>query len=272
MLFHQTSAQRCPKHEPPCDKSETYFATYHREGYSKRLIGDSLHLARATVRKYLCRAEVLGLRWPLPDGLTDDVLEAMFFPESRSAAKARYQPDWEAVNKQMSRKHVTLRMVWESYHAAFPDGYSYSHFCALYKTWSASQEVVMRLEHKAGDKLFVDFAGTTVNLIHPVTGKATKAQIFVATLGCSNFTYAEAVPDQSLCSWITAHARALSYFGAVPKAIVCDNLKAAVKKAHRYDPELNPTYQDFATYYDTSILPARVRKPRDKSLESGCDL
>ncbi len=95
---------------------------YHREGYSKHLIGDSLHLARATVRKYLCRAEVLGLRWPLPDGLTDDVLDAMFFPESRSAAKAMFQPDWEAFNKQMSRKHVTLRMVWESYHTAFPDG------------------------------------------------------------------------------------------------------------------------------------------------------
>ena len=161
---------------------------------------------------------------------------------------------------------MTLERVWHNYRQAHPDGYSYGHFCALYGGWSDRHKATMRLHHKAGQKLFVDYAGDTIEIIDPETGEVSKAQIFVATLGCSNYTYVEATPDQKIRSWIGAHVRAMAFLGAVPAIVVCDNLKAAVVCADRKNPKIQRTYLEFARHYNTKISPARARKPRDKSL------
>ncbi len=142
---------------------------------------------------------------------------------------------------------------------------SYGHFCVLYRQWSDPRNVTMRLHHKAGEKVFVDFAGTTVDVIDQVTGEVTHAQIFVGVLGCSNYLYVEALPDQKLRSWIGTHVRMFEFFGAVPQIVVCDNLKSAVTRPRGKNPEINETYLDFARHYDTKISPARPRKPQDKS-------
>ena len=193
---------------------------HYDEGRSQREIAKYLQLSPGTVRNYLARARAAELSWPLPNELTDAELEVLLFPEPASLSH-RPQPDWEEVSKQLARKNMTLERIWHAYHEAHPDGYSYGHFCARFRDWNGSQEVVMRLHHKAGDKLFVDFAGTTVDVINPVCGEVTQAQIFVGTLGCSNYTYVEALPDQTLRSWIGAHVRMLAFFGAVPQVVVC---------------------------------------------------
>ena len=161
---------------------------------------------------------------------------------------------------------MTLERVWHNYRQVHPDGYSYGHFCELYKDWSGRQKVTMRLHHKAGEKLFVDYAGDTIEVTDPATGQVCKAQIFVATLGCSNYTYVEATPDQKIRSWIGAHVRAMAFFCAVPSIIVCDNLKAAIVRADRKHPKIQRTYLEFARHYNPKISPARVNKPQDKSL------
>lgn len=238
---------------------------YYGEHSSKREIAGYLGLSPGTVRNYLRRAEDAGVSWPLAEDLTDAALEALLFPATKCPS-ARPQPDWAEIHKQLSQKGLTLERAWHSYRQVYPEGYSYGHFCALYNQWSGLQKVSMRLYHKAGDKLFVDYAGTTVEITNPNTGEVTKAQIFVATLGCSNYTYVEATPDQKVRSWIGAHVRAMTFFGAVPAIVVCDNLKAAVVRADRTHPKIQPTYMDLAGHYNTKILPTRVRKPQDKSL------
>ncbi len=242
----------------------TILRYYHAEQYSQREIARLLNLSSGTVRNYLRRAESAGLSWPLPAELTDQALEARLFPTQTPSSK-RPQPDWQEVHKQLARKGMTLERVYATWIDETPGGYSYGYFCSLYKAWCQQQTVTMRLEHKAGDKLYVDFAGKTMEVYHPVTGEVTKAQIFVATLGCSNYTYVEALPDQSLHSWIAAHVRCLNFLGAVPKVIVCDNLKAAVIRHRRKNIQLNPTYSDFSRHYEIILSPARVRHPQDKA-------
>ena len=237
---------------------------YYGDNLSKRKIAQYLLVSPGTVRNYLCRAERAGLGWPLPEGLTDEVLEEMLFPFPKSSRRA--QPDWPKIHKKLSRKGVTLERVWTEYVHAHPDGYSYGHFCELYKQWSGMQNVTMHLDHKAGEKLFVDFAGTSVGFLDAVTGDVANAQIFVATLGYSHYTYVEAVKDQKLTSWIGVHERTLEFFGAVPQVIVCDNLKSAVTRSHRTNPELNQTYRDFSLHYGCKIFPARPYRPQDKSI------
>ena len=188
----------------------------------------------------------------------------LLFPEPVSMA-GRPLPDLIDVENQLAEKHMTLERVWNAYDKAHPGGYSYGHFCALYKDWKGA-----RKGHAAdaGDKLFVDFVGTTVEVLSRVNGEVTQAQIFVAPLGCSNHTYVEATPDQKIRIWIGAHVRALAFFGAVPKVVVCDNLKAAVTKPHPYHPKLNAIYSDMARYHELAVLPARIT-PQDKSLVEG---
>ncbi|MCY3630615.1 MAG: IS21 family transposase [Bacteroidetes bacterium] len=236
---------------------------YYEEQQSKRAIARYLRISQDTVRKYLLRAESAGLSWPLPEQLTDEDLEALLFPDS---ASARPQPDWPAVEKALSGKGMTLDLIWQDWHAEHPTGYSYGHFCACYKKWCKAQKITMRLEHKAGEKLYVDFAGKTVEILDPVTGDLWNAQVFVAAMGGSHYTYVEVVPDQSTRSWIDAHVRCLEFLGALPKVIVCDNLKAAVIRARRKNPKLNASYKDFARHYDLKIEPARVQHPQDKAV------
>ena len=247
----------------------TLLRHYYGEHSSKREVARLLQLSPGTVRNYLRRASAAGLSWPLPEHLTDAELEALLFPHS-GCISSRPQPDWTQVHQQLSRKGMTLERIWYDWIQAYSDGYSYGYFCACYKRWCRAQKITMRIHHKAGERLFVDLAGKRMKVIDPSTGEVTKAQIFVATMGGSNYTYVEAVPDQTLRSWIEAHVRCLRFLGGVPKIIVCDNLKAAVTRADRKAPVFNTTYADFARYYDLTLMAARVQKPQDKApVEAG---
>ena len=237
------------------------------EGLSDRAIARSTRLARSTVGDYAGRAAAAGLSWPLPEELTDTALEALLFVRGSPAAGARRkpEPDWAGLNRELRRPGVTLMLLWQEYRAGEPEGYGYSRFCELYQSWESRLSPVMRQVHPAGERLFVDYAGQTVELVDGRTGEIGAAQVFVAVLGASSYTYAEATLTQTLPDWIGAHVRALAFFGGVPRQIVPDNLKAGVLKANWHEPGLNPTYQDFATHYGTAILPARPRRPRDKA-------
>jgi transposase len=235
-------------------------------GLSNRAIGRSCSISHSTVSEYVRRAKAVGLTWPLPETLDEDALFQLLFPTTlRWASRVIPVPDWSQIHAELRRKGVTLRLLWVEYREATPDGYGYSQFCALYRQWAKRLKPSMRLYHKAGEKLFVDYAGQTIPVVDPHTGEIRQAQIFVATLGASNYTYAEAQSRQDLPNWIGAHVRAFSFLGGVPEIVVPDNLKAGVKHPCRYEPELNPTYQDLAQHYGTAVIPTRVRKPKDKA-------
>lgn len=238
---------------------------------SNRAIARSCGISHSTVREYLHRAQQAGIRWPLPEGLDEDQLYGMLFP--RPAARSERsipEPDWKHIHAELKRKGVTRRLLWLEYREDHPDGYGYSRFCDLYRLWARKLDPPMRLSHKGGEKLFIDYAGRTVPVIDPKTGEIRQAHIFVATLAASSYTYAEAQWAEDLPNWIGGHVRALAFFGGVPEIITPDNPKVGVKHPSRYEPDLNPTYQDLAEHYGVVIIPARVRKPRDKAkVESG---
>jgi transposase len=233
---------------------------------SHRAIARSCGISPATVSEYLQRATAAGLSWPLPADLTEEQLWNRLFPSTEPArGRSIPTPDWKQVHTELRRKGVTLRLLWLEYREAHSDGYGYSQFCEHYRQWAGHLQPTMRMSHVAGDRLFVDYAGQTVPLVHPETGEIHAAQIFVAVLGASSYTYVEAHLHQDLPSWIGAHVRTLAFLGGVPAALVPDNLKAGVKSPCRYEPDLNPTYHDFARHYGLAVLPARVRKPKDKA-------
>jgi transposase len=239
------------------------------EAFSDRQIAASIGSSRSTVQECLRRCREAGLIWPLPEEMDEAALHARLYrrvvPLSRTP-----QPDFAHLHRELARRGVTRLLLWEEYKSTHADGWQYSVFCDQYRRWLARQELVLRQEHMPGEKLFVDYAGQTVPIIDPHTGECRAAQIFVAVLGYSNLTYAEATWTQGAADWLGSHGRALSAFGGVPRAIVPDNLKSGVNKAHRYEPDINPAYQDFAEHYGVAILPARVRKPRDKAkVETG---
>ena len=231
---------------------------------SDRQIAAVIGSARSTVQECLRRARETGLTWPLPPEYDEEELHARLYP--RAAAPPRYPtPDFGAVHAELARPGVTRLLLWQEYKARHPDGCQYSAFCRDYEAWLGRQDAVMRFEHTAGDKLFVDYAGQTMAVVDRHSGEVRVAQIFVAALGASHYTYVEATLTQTLADWLGAHVRALGYFGGSPRAIVPDNLKSGVQRVCRYEPDLNPSYQDFAEHYGVAILPARVRKPRDKA-------
>lgn len=235
-------------------------------GLGDRAVAQACSVSRSTVSKYVRRACEVGLSWPLPEGLTDEELERRLFcgnlPDEDGA---RFIPDWIEVRRQLAQKGVTLRLVWEEYKEAHPDGLQYTQFCVRYRAWRETLDLPMRQEHKAGERLFVDYCGQTMPIADPKTGEVRQAQVFVAVLGASNYTYAEACWAQTLPEWITAHVHAFAFYGGVPALVVCDNLKAGVASAHRYEPEANRTYADLAEHYGCAVLPTRVRKPKDKA-------
>jgi transposase len=236
-------------------------------GLSDRQIARSCSIARSTVGEYLRRAEKAGLHWPLPEGMDDSQLDALLFPVAPLVCSGtpRAMPDWAQIRKELKKKGVTLFLLWEEYKETHPDGYQYSWFCEQYQKWIGKLDLVMRQEHRAGEKMFVDYAGQTVPIVDRHTGQVHQAQIFIAVLGASNYTYAEATWSQSLPDWIRSHVRALAFFQGVPELVIPDNLKSGVTKASRYEPDLNPTYQEVATHYGFAIIPTRVHKPRDKA-------
>jgi transposase len=232
----------------------------------QRTIGQSLRLSQGTVNEYLKRAQRAGLTWPLPDDLDDTRLEALLFPPPPDVpAGQRPIPDWSAVHREMRRPNVTLALLWEEYRSATSDGFGYSWFCDLYREWAGRLKPTLRQVHTAGEKLFVDFAGHTMEVVDEATGEIRDAEIFVAVLGASSFIYAEATWSQSLPDWIAVHVNALAAIGGVPRQIVSDNLKSGISKACFYEPTVNRTYAEMATHYGTAIVPARPYKPRDKA-------
>lgn len=238
-------------------------------GFSDRRIAAAIGSARSTVQKCVRRALEAGVVWPLPDELDEEALQARLYQREVPLSQ-RPRPDFAHTHAELSRAGVTRLLLWQEYKAAQPEGWQYSVFCEQYRRWLASQELVLRQNHAPGDKLFVDYAGHTVAVLDRHGGEVRQAQIFVAVLGCSNYTYAEATWSQALPDWLGAHVRALEFTGGSPRAIVPDNLRSAVKRAHRYEPEINPSYQDFAEHYGVAIVPARVGRPRDKAkVEAG---
>jgi len=236
-------------------------------GASERAIARSLGIARSTVALTLERAAAAKLSWPLPATLTDRVLEAMLYASAGAAqgGRRKAEPDWTHVHRELRRPGVTLMLLWEEYRASEPGGYSYSRWCELYRGWEGRLSPTMRQSHPAGERMFVDYAGQTVELIDGRSGEIRQAQIFVAVMGASSYTYAEASWTQSLPDWIGSHVRALAFMGGVPAQLVPDNPKVGVDRANWYEPGLNRTYLDLATHYRTAILPTRPRKPRDKA-------
>lgn len=239
---------------------------------SARGIARELGVARSTVQGYLTRAAAVGLGWPLADDLTDPMLEQRLFPPAsiKLGVRRYVEPDWAALVREMKRPGVNLMILWEEYQAVHPEGYGYSRFCDLYRAFAQRLSPSMRQTHVAGHKLFVDYSGKKVPIVDPLTGEVRMAEIFVAVLGASSLTYAEASWTQRLPDWIGAHVRMFRFYGAAPRLLVPDNLKSGVNRASFYEPEVNRTYGAMATHYGVGVLPARPRKPKDKAaVEAG---
>jgi transposase len=246
----------------------------HAARLSHRQIARALKLSLGVVSKYLAEAARAGITWPLPDGMDDMALERALWPGGEPPEPRFARPDFAHVHEQLKRKGVTRQLLWEEYRSAHPaDGYCYTQFCVFYREWKQRLKLSMRQTHRAGEKLFVDYAGQTVPVLNAGTGDVRAAQVFVAVLGASNYTFAEATWTQSLPDWVSSHARAFSFFGGVPQLIVPDNLKSGVIKACRYEPLLNTTYAEMLAHYQTAALPARPYKPKDKAkVEAGVQL
>lgn len=232
-------------------------------GLTKKQIVTSCNIGMSSVKRYLRQARELNLSWPLPKDLDDLALELLLYPSEK---KFRHElPDLQNIHQELKHKGVTLYLLWEEYKSKEPKGISYSRFCQIYRDFKNKLPIAMRQEHKAGEKTFVDYAGLTVPYVDRYTGEILQAQIFVGVLGASNYTYAEATKSQALPDWIGSHMRMFKFFGGVSEVVVPDNLKSGITKAHYYDPVINPTYQELANHYGVAVVPARVRKPKDKA-------
>lgn len=233
---------------------------------SNRQIAKSCSLSHSTVRDYLNRVHLAGLSWPLDPALDNATLEGMLFsPHAPLPSAERGMPPMDYLFKELKRKSVTLQLLWYEYKQANPEGYQYSQFCHRYRQWVGKLDVTLRQEHRAGEKLFIDYAGQTVPIIDLAMGEEIQAQIFIAALGCSSYTFAEASLAQDLPSWIRSHVHAFEFFGGVPEILVPDNLKSGVTHPCRYEPDINPTYQDLAQHYGATVIPARPGRAKDKA-------
>jgi transposase len=244
----------------------------HEAKLGRNQISKALGLSKCAVSAYLKRAAKAELSWPLPAELDDAALERRLFPAQKAASQCVFAPlNFEDLLNELKMPGVTLQLLWEEYQGANPGGaYQYSQFCFHFRQWQDRLKVTMRQVHKAGEKMFVDYVGPTVEVIDAKTGEVREAQIFVAVLGASNYTFAEATWTQNLHDWVSSHERAWMFFGGVSEVTVPDNLKSGVTIAHRYDPELNSTYWALAEHYGTVVIPARPYKPRDKAkVEAG---
>lgn len=237
-------------------------------GLRQDQIARSCSIGQATVHRYLEKAAAAGLSWPLAEEWDDRRLDDLLFPAQPGHLDSQPRPgvDFAEVHRQLqTHKHLTIQLLWEEYRETQPDGYGYSRFCELYQRWSRNQDVVLRQDHRAGEKMFVDWAGPTVPVYDRQTGEATPASIFVAVLGASTYTFAWATLNQALPNWIDCHVRAFEFFSGTTKLIVPDNPRTGVDRACRYEPDLNRTYHEMSQHYGTAVMPARPYKPRDKA-------
>jgi transposase len=253
------------KERIPVRKIKETLRLHHQCGLSRRAVARSLRIAPSTVHDYLDRAALAGLSWPLPDGLGDAELEQRLFEkEARIAGAALAVPDWRGVHTELRRKGVTLQLVWEEYRARHAKGYSYSRFCELYRAWAKQLHPTMRLDHKAGERAFVDYAGPEMEYLDPETGELLAAPVFVAALGASSYTYTEAQSSAEMANWLAGHVNAFNDWDGTPAIVVVDNLRTGVTSPCRYEPDVNRSYYDLAVHYGVAVLPARVATPRDK--------
>src|SRR5450432_498319 len=244
-------------------------------GLHQDQIARSCSIGQATVHRYLERAAAAHLGWPLPDDLDEQQLDELLFPTRplRTAPQPRSSIDFAQLHSQFqAHKHLTLQLLWEEYRETHPDGYGYSRFCELYQRWNRSRDVVLRQDHKPGEKTFVDWAGDTVPIYNRDGGEAMPASIFVAVLGASTYTFARAALGQGMANWIDCHVQAFEFFGGTTTLLVPDNPRTGVTRACRYEPDLNRTYHEVAQYYNIAVMPARPYKPRDKAHVSYCTL
>jgi len=232
---------------------------------SYREIARSQHVSTSTVSEYLWRAKLAGINGRLPDGITEQELYNLLYLPVEQTVTKRTQPDWDMIHQELRRKGMTLRLLWREYRDQYADGLGYTQYCKLYRRHVKIISPVMRQVHKAGEKIFVDYAGMTMPWLDPETGEIHEAQIFVGCLGASQFMFLEATATQQLPDWIQSHVRMLEYFGGVSEIVVPDNLKSGVTKTHRYDPDININYQHIGEHYGFAIVPARVREPKDKA-------
>jgi transposase len=232
---------------------------------SVRKIAKSVELSVGKVSDITQRAEKASLGWPLAEDLNDDNrLEALLFPENHAEVEPnRPTPDWNDVCRELKRKHVTRELLWQEYKQQYPDGYEYSRFCDLLRNFKKTLEPVMRRDHKAGEKLFVDWAG--MKMIFHENGQKKEASVFVAAMGASNYTFADVYRDEKQANWDQAHISCFEFLGGVPFAVVPDNTKTAVTKPSHYEPDLNPNYSALLIHYGVAPLPARPEEPTDKA-------
>ncbi len=244
---------------------------HYEKGLSAREIARSLDIGRGTIKNYLARVQQVGLSWPLAPEIDEATLEhRLFSPFHPVAQEKRQMPPVEYLHQELKRKGVTLQLLWHEYKEKYSEGYQYSQFCRLYHQWAEKLDPCLHQEYRAGEKLFVDYAGQTMEITDPQSGEIHPAQIFVATLGASNYTFAEATLSQDLPSWIQSHVHAFEFFQGVTEVLTPDNLRDAVTRSCRYEPDLNASYREMAEHYGAVIIPARVAKPRDKAkVESG---
>jgi transposase len=238
---------------------------------SHRQIASSCSVSRSTVGEYIHRAQAAGLRWPLPDGYDETEVEKLLFPSSSGRPKtSAVVPDFAEIHEKLKKKGMTLALLWERYKTDNPSGFQYSHFCELYREWERKIDVVMRQTHRAGEKLFSDFAGSTLPVTNPRTGEVAQAHLFVAALGASSFTYVEAFWSENCEAWCMGHANAFTYMNGVTEIIVPDNPRAAINKPSPYEPDVHADFHYMASFFGAAVIPARVRKPRDKANVSYC--
>ena len=236
----------------------------HERGLSHRAIAQACAIGLGTVTLYLRRTAQSGLGWPLPAELDDAALEARLFRRPAPAAN-RARPDCAHIHRELKRNGVTLQLLWEEYLDVHPSGYRYTQFCEIYRQWARRLRPSMRQVHRAGEKVFIDFSGKRPALVDRRTGELRPVELFVAVLGASSFTYAEATATQQLADWVGAHIHMVEYFGGTTTLWVPDQLRSAVTRPCRYEPDVNRTYADLATHYGAVVVPARPRKPRDKA-------
>jgi len=241
-------------------------------GLSNRAIARSISVSPTSVSDCLLRSKMAGIVWPLDPEMDEVQLETkLYLGPSSSQGHQKATPDFSHIHEELRRKGVTLQLLWQEYKQEhLEDGYQYSRFCEHYRRWRKKLDVVMRQTHRAGEKMFTDFSGDGIDIIDPKTGEVSQGELFIAVLGASGYTYAEAFASQQLRFWIQAHMHAFEYFAGVTEIIVPDNTRTAVTHPCRYEPDLNPTFLELANHYDTVIIPARIRKPKDKAkVENG---
>lgn len=242
---------------------------HYELGAKQREIAAACNIAPSSVHDYLRRAELAGIGWPVPEDCSDKMLEELLFARHQQVG-SRQTPDWKAVQRELMKKNMTLTVVWEEYKKENPNGYERSQFCHLFREWEGISEVRMSQNHVPGERLWIDWSGQTAPLTDPETGEVSRVPVFVSAFGVSQKLFAKAFPSMELEHWLAAHVAAFKFYGVLPQFAVPDNTKTGITSPNRYEPEFNLEYAEFARHYSLAVIPARVRKPRDKGkVENG---